>query len=238
VVPALLEIDMQQLTYIDVGAPDISPTSYTHLSWSDNQTQIMRTIMGMYNDRRRFYLDPMFNIGAFYKGLPEPFLKYDARPLRPDVQQGDATCLPLAPNLIPSIMLDPPFLVGASKSGVMRDRYTKLKNMQALESLYFGILAEAYRVLMPKGLLVFKCQDVVSSARKHALPMLVYNYAMTVGFNYEDMLTLVRHNPMSQKHRGPQQHPRSADCKFLVFRKGRLSIKEQRRRALEAANGL
>ena len=221
---------MNQIAMFE-AAPDVAPKTKVHLSWSDNQDEILRTIMTIYNESLPFECDPVYNAGSFYKNLPEPRWKYDLMPTAPGCDRGDATDLPLDDNSIRSIILDPPFLVGNSKTGVMRDRYTKIPTMDALQELYFGIIKEAYRVLMPKGLLVVKIQDVVSGGVKHSLSFLVYDYCESVGFHYEDMLTLVRHNPMSQAHRGPQQHTRSADCKFFVFRKGKLTHAEQKRRA-------
>jgi len=225
---------LRQMTILEMALPDVAPRTKVHLSWSDDQTQILRTISTVYNRGFPFECDPMYNAGSFYKRFPGPRWKYDLNPTVPGCEYGDATDLPLDDDSVLSVILDPPFLVGNSKTGVMKERYTKIPTMEALRELYFGIVKEAYRILMPKGILVFKIQDVVSGGIKHPLSFLVHDYCESVGFAYEDMLTLVRHNPMPQPARKAQQHTRSADCKFFVFRKGHLTAKEQRIRAAEA----
>ncbi len=210
--------------------PDVAPKTRVHLSWNDNQDEILRTILTLYNRGLPLECDAMYSTGSFWRNIQAPHLKFDINPQVSGVNQADAMDLPLDDG----IMLDPPFLVGASKTGVMKDRFTKLPNMESLKELYWGIIIEAYRVLKPKSIMIFKHQNCVSSGEKFSMSHMVQDYAEAAGFSYVDELTLIRHNPMSQAHttRGGQQHTRSADCRFLVCRKGKLSTREKKERAL------
>lgn len=224
---------MNQIAMFE-AVPDVAPKTKVHLSWSDNQDEILRTIMTIYNEGLPFECDPMYNVGTFYKNLPEPRWKYDLMPTAPGCERGDATDLPLDDDSVRSVILDPPFLVGNSKTGVMRDRYTKIPTMDALQELYFGIIKEAYRVLMPKSILVMKYQICVSSGSKYPIHHTALSYALEAGFTFVDETPLIRYTPMSQEHttRGGQQHTKAADPRYMTARKGKLSARERKERAL------
>lgn len=227
---------MTQMTWVEAKA-DVAPKTKVHLSWNDNQTELLRTILKIYNQGQPIDCDATYSTGAFWKNLPEPILKFDIDPQIPGVERADARHLPLEDDSIESLMIDLPFLVGNSREGIMKKRFSKIRDMSTLKSLYNDVIVEASRVLEPKGILVFKCQDAVSSARKHPISYNVMGYAIGAGLVYEDELILVRHNPLSQEHmfKNGQQHTQSALCKFFIFRNGRLTISEQRRRAKEAS---
>lgn len=70
-------------------------------------------------------------------------------------------------------MFDPLFVIAGETyknndkgSSIIAKRFEDYKNSNELKTHYFGTLKETYRLLQNKGILVFKCQDVVSSGKK------------------------------------------------------------------------
>ena len=129
--------------------------------FSDEQ-KLLKSILKIHCNDGYIDLDPMYSKGNFYKEILEPRLKYDINPQNLDVIKCDARNLPISSGSIQNMILDPPFcfgIHGKTEQNISAKRFTILKNFSELESLYKGILKEAFRVLNTKGILIFKCQD-------------------------------------------------------------------------------
>lgn len=176
----------------------------------------------------RIELDPMYGKGHFYLEIPQPIYRYDIQPQTSDSFFMDAQDLNLfAQNSIKSMILDPPFCFGGKNGphgGQGKERVGKntteirfgfLWNFEALEKLYKNILKEAYRVLQPKGILIFKCQDYTDS-KTTMTHCWVWNWAVELGFYPKDLAILVRTNRWYVKGR-KQRHLRKAHTYFWVF---------------------
>lgn len=188
-------------------------------SYFENEQECLKAILELHNDGKTFECDPMYFKGNFYKEIEKPKYKFDLNPQVAECEKGDATNLPLPNNSLESIMLDPPFLFGVHGKA---DKYyssqthTIFKDFNALESCYKGILANAYRCLKKKGLLVFKCQDYTDS-KTTMTHCLVWQWATELGFYAKDLAIL--NIPKSKVYNGnlKQKHFRKVHTYFWVF---------------------
>ncbi len=179
-------------------------------------------------------LDPTYNKGGFYKhsGIPRPRYCFDINPIRPECEKADCRQLPLPAGSIRSMIFDPPFIVTGQKSGnmgMMPLKYSYVENMKELHSLYEDSLAEFSRVLLPRGILIFKCMDSMNGQRNYFTHVWVMNKAEEYGFEAIDLFVKLskrvciawNHTPENQKT------ARKYHCYFWIFKKVRVSIIEE-----------
>lgn len=187
----------------------------------DNEQELLKALIELHLGGADIELDPMFFKGAFYKdGVNQPKEIFDIQPRTLGVTQGDARSLPFEPNTFSNMILDHLFLFGIH--GKVKEYYTSstmgvYKDFTELESDYRQFLAEAYRILKPKGRLIFKCQDYTDSktTMTHAL---VYNWATELGFYAKDLAILVKPNKVYNGNT-TQRHLRKIHTYFWVFQK-------------------
>ena len=169
----------------------------------DNDKDIISAILKLHNNNERIELDPTFSKGNIYKGLEEPIFKSDLYPQRDDVLQYDATTLPFDNNTIKSILLDPPFLATKGKSltednssNKINKRFGVYSTEKELHNMYKQALKEFYRILIDKGILIFKCQDKVSSGKQYWSHVFIMNEAEKLGFYCKDLFILTAKSRM------------------------------------------
>jgi len=191
---------------------------------SDNQHDIIRDIQTLYAPDG-FELDPTYSKGKFYNkpGIICPPLKYDLFPQTEDTLQASAEALPIDTGTIRSIMFDPPFIAGHTKkkpTGIIGERFHGFRYVSDLWEWYDKCLAEFSRVLQDKGVLAFKCQDTVSSAKNWFSHCYIMNRALQHGFYPRDMFVLTAKTRLiGHNHRKNQSHARKYHCYFWVFEK-------------------
>lgn len=178
-------------------------------------------------DVDQFDLDATYSSGKMWDGLKQPRLKFDVKPTVVGVEEADVRHLPLETESISSAMFDPPFLATTGKSlkksgdsNVIAKRFGVYPNETELHTMYRGALNELHRVLTPGGLLVFKCQDKVSSGHQYFSHVYVHDYAIETGFYPKDLFILVAKSRLVAKWQRKQQHARKYHCYFWVFQKG------------------
>jgi hypothetical protein len=168
--------------------------------------------------------DLTFGNGSFWKRLPRPKYCFDVTPLHEGVVQSDSRMLPLAPASLSNAVFDPPFLTyvqagRAHKEGkvAMTARFGGYYRYDELEDHYRDTISECYRVLRPKGKLVFKCQDIIHNHRMHCTHVKVIQMAEIEGFRLADLFVLPARHRMPSPQRGIQRHARIFHSYFLVF---------------------
>lgn len=192
---------------------------------SYDQYEIMRNIKTLFLNDEAVDCDPTYSKGVFYKecgGLPKPKLKFDLFPKTEDTLQADCRNLPLGDSSIQSIMFDPPFLVGYTKekpTGLVGERFHGFAYIKDLWNFYDESLIEFQRVLKKKGVLVFKCQDTVSSGKQYLSHVHIINKAEELGFYCKDMFILLAKSRMIGHNHKNQKHARKFHSYFLVFEK-------------------
>jgi len=173
-------------------------------------------------------LDPTYGRGNFYKhGVPEPYIKMDINPLFPDVIKADCRHLPLRDSSVESIIFDPPFLAtrGPSLSveddrNIIAKRFGVYPTESDLHNFYTRSISEFKRVLTKYGILVFKCQDKVSSGTQYMSHAFILSFARSTGFYPKDLFILLSKNRVTAKWQTRnQKHARKFHAYFLVLEK-------------------
>lgn len=193
---------------------------------SFNEGDILRDIQELHC-QDGFELDPCFSIGSFYKknGIKQPKYKFDINPQARGVIMSDADNLPIEGGTIKSIMFDPPFLSSSGEShensndnsNIIAKRFSVFKNMNELWNWYIRCMTEYKRILKPDGVLVFKNQDTVSSAKQYFSHCFIMNEAVKLGFYPKDMFILLAKNRIIGGNHDIQQHARKFHCYYWVF---------------------
>ena len=195
-------------------------------SVSYNQDEIIKSITELHVPGG-IQCDITYGNGAFYRNIKRPKLCYDIHPLANFVVKADSRCIPNKKNSISSIMFDPPFLTyingGRNHNSIMGKRFSGYWSYDQLKSHYKATLREVSRVLVPRGKLVFKCQDIIHNHRLYCTHHKVIGWAEEYGLELCDLFILCAKNRMpvrAAKHgKQRQKHARIYHSYFLVFEK-------------------
>lgn len=193
-----------------------------------DQSEIIRNILKLHVLEGKIDCDPTFSTGAFYSGtgIELPQYRFDISPQRSDVEKADARNLPLADSSISCMMLDPPFLATKGKSlttnngNIINRRFGVYPDEKSLHRCYVDMLDEAYRVLKSDGILIFKCQDKVSSGRQYMSHVFIMNEAVRIGFYPKDLFILIAKSRLvADWQKKNQRNSRKFHSYFWVFQK-------------------
>ena len=198
-------------------------------SISYDQTEILLNILRLHVPSGVIDCDPTYSKGQFYKDglIKQPRLRFDLYPSGPGIEKADCRHLPIEDNTLNCMILDPPFLATTGKSlsskigNIINRRFGVYPNEKALHQFYIDSLKEAYRVLKPHGILIFKCQDKVSSGTQYLSHVFICNEAVNIGFYPRDLFVLLARSRLTADWQARnQQSARKFHCYFLVFEKG------------------
>lgn len=185
-----------------------------------DQTRILGNISKLYLMGFPFHCDCTYSKGVFYKKLTPPLYKFDLNPQVEGVEKADARHLPLPDNHLKSIVFDPPFKASNSTvKGIIEQRFTAFSSVFALWDFYEDCLKEFYRVLEPKGIVVFKCQDTVSSGINHMSHFQVEKAAERTGFVTLDLFIVQARSVLMSPNMQNQRHARKTHSFVYVFQK-------------------
>ena len=205
---------------------------------SYDQSEIIRNILSLHVPGGKIDCDPTFSIGGFYRGtgIEAPALRFDIAPQTEGVAQADARHLPLEDDSISCMIFDPPFLATTGKSlregkgNIINRRFGVFSSEDELFQFYRDALAEAHRVLKPDGILIFKCQDKVSSGKQYWSHVFVINEAVEAGFYPLDLFILLAKTRLVADWQAKnQKHARKFTSFFWVFKKCNKRIEYIRR---------
>jgi len=191
-------------------------------SVSYNQSEILKNIKYLHCDGV-FDVDATFGNGGFYdKSDDWPLMRFDKDESLDNCQTADSTNLPIPDKFVRSILFDPPFLTymkkGRTGSSIMGKRFSGYWRYDELRDHYIKSLSEFHRVLRSKGVVVFKCQDIIHNHKMHATHVNVIKWAEMIGFRLKDLFILpVKHRMPVGSSENKQQHARVYHSYFLVF---------------------
>ena len=193
-------------------------------SVSESQDEILGWIKKLHCPEG-FECDLTYGNGGFWKNIPEPQLVFDKQPLAMHVVEASSSDLPIADGVLGNAVFDPPFITyvkngrdhGKTGNMVMSKRFSGYWSYDELATHYSKTLVEANRVLKKKGILVFKCQDIIHNHKMHCTHCNVIIWAGNAGFRLKDMFILTAKHRMQRKVK--QQHARIYHSYFLVLEK-------------------
>lgn len=169
-------------------------------------------------------VDPTYSKGNFYKNdrIAQPRLKFDLYPQTDDTIGSNANNLPLEDSSINCLMFDPPFVVGHTKAkptGIIGERFFGFPYIKDLWKWYGECLVEFSRIIKKGGVLIFKCQDTVSSGKQWFSHNFIMQEAEKVGFYNKDLFILLAKSRMIGHNHKNQKHARKFHSYFLVMTK-------------------
>lgn len=204
-------------------------------SISYEQSEIIKNILNLHVPSRKIDCDSTYSKGIFYKntGIEPPKYKFDILPQLDDVVFGDSRNLPLDDESIDCLMFDPPFLATTGKSlqkddgsNIINKRFGVYPNEKELHQFYIDSLKETYRVLKPNGIMIFKCQDKVSSGTQYMSHVFIMNEAVKCGFYPKDLFILLAKNRIVANWQVKnQKNARKFHSYFWVFQKKDKEVK-------------
>lgn len=202
-------------------------------SISYNQEEIIQNILKLHVPQGFIDCDCTYSKGNFYKSgkIKEPIYKFDKFPQTEDTIQSCATNLPLEDSSINCMMFDPPFLATTGKSlkiendsNKINKRFGVFDSEKELHKFYVDSLKEFNRVIKNNGVLIFKCQDKVSSGKQYMSHVFIINEAEKAGFYTKDLFVLLAKNRIVANWQKNQKHARKFHSYFLVFEKKKSKI--------------
>lgn len=201
-------------------------------SISYSQEEIINNILKLHC-KTDIELDATYSLGNFYKNITEPIYKFDIKPQIETCEYGDCRSLPLKSESLNTIMFDPPFLATTGKSltkddnnNIINKRFGVYRNEVELHQFYIDSLREFYRILKEGGILIFKCQDKISSSKQYFSHVFIMNEAVKLGFYPKDMFILLANNRIVANWQlKNQKNARKFHSYFLVFEKINKQIK-------------
>lgn len=199
-------------------------------SISYDQSEIIRWILDLHVKNKKIDCDPTYSVGNFYKntGIEEPKYKFDIYPKVDEVEFGDSRNLPLENCSIDCMMFDPPFLATTGKSlenddnnnNAINKRFGVYPSEKELHKFYIDSLNESYRILKDRGILIFKCQDKISSGKQYLSHVFIINEAVRIGFYPKDLfILLAKSRLVADWQVQNQKNARKYHSYFIVFEK-------------------
>lgn len=204
-------------------------------SISYNQGEIIQWILKLHTKTGKIDLDTTYSKGNFYKntGIEPPKYKFDINPQTEDTVRADARCLPLEKESVECIMFDPPFLATTGKSlnseennNHINKRFGVFPSENELHQFYIDSMREFYRILRNDGILIFKCQDKVSSGKQYLSHNFIINEAIKIGYYPKDLFVLLTKSRLVANWQlKNQKNARKYHSYFLVFQKSNKKIR-------------
>lgn len=198
-------------------------------SISYDQSEIIKWILMLHTKTQIIDCDPTYSKGNFYKntGIEPPKHKFDINPQTEDTIQADARNLPLENESISVLMFDPPFLATTGKSitadednNYINKRFGVFPSESELHQFYIDAMKEFHRILKKDGILIFKCQDKISSSKQYLSHIFIVNEAIKLGYYPKDLFVLLAKNRIvADWQLKNQKNARKFHSYFLVFQK-------------------
>lgn len=203
-----------------------------------SQHEIIRDILQLHNNGDNIDCDITFSKGNFYGTFNDsngnefeikpPTYKFDVVPLFDDVEKIEPLGkIPLEDGSIKCLMIDLPFVITSpsspsltaeNSSNIIIKRFSFYASEKELLESYRHWISEAYRVLKPNGIMIFKCQPIINSCTQWINNVYSCNIAEQIGFYIKDEFILLAKNRLIGNIKN-QIHARKYHSYFYVFSK-------------------
>lgn len=204
-------------------------------SISYDQSEIIANILRLHVKEHKIDCDCTYSKGNFYKdtGIAAPKYKFDIEPQTEGVKFGDSRALYLEDASISCMMFDPPFLAATgvslkskTENNIIAKRFGVYPSEKELHQFYIDSMKESYRVLKDKGILIFKCQDKISSGKQYMTHCFIHDEAVKIGFYPKDLFVLLAKSRLvADWQAANQKNARKYHSYFWVFEKNGKEIK-------------
>lgn len=213
------------LTLFDGGAPTVHPARPVLAAdrWQTNADLIVDVARLGYLRPEWRTLDPTYGRGIWWKRWrPDELVCHD----RDTLDGVDFRHLPHGDGSFDAAVFDPPYvLMGGRETTTRKDEWadrfgliTAPKTRADLESLIRDGFTDVHRVVRPRGHLLVKCKDEISSGHLWSGSTFVINHAATLGARLTDrFLFVTAPGPTPWNY---QLHARRNYSELLVFTKG------------------
>ena len=191
-----------------------------------DQIDILKSIMELCGIEK-FCADVTYGNGKFYGDIEQPVFKGDISPQLPQVTECSSSELPVQDKAFKSLVFDPPFLTyvksAREHNSIMAKRFGGYWRYDELEKHYRETLIEANRVLDKKGIMIFKCQDIIHNHKMHCTHINIMDWSKGL-FRLKDLFILPAkaRMPMPEKEgekKRVQKHARVFHSYFMVLEK-------------------
>lgn len=205
---------------------------------SYDQSEILHSIIELYNDGKAFECDITASSLKFYqkkKGekyeIELPKLLFDVYPQSDEIKKiTPFQKIPLEDNSVKSIVVDLPFVISpkTSKSiiekkngsNLIYNRFSSFYPVGEMYENYYWWMKEVYRVLEDGGICVWKCQSTISGGLSHWTSPFSFMCAQKVGFyTIDEFILAAKARLISSNKIKKQQHARKYTSTFWVFKK-------------------
>lgn len=192
-----------------------------YLSVFYDDRDILKAFDDIFLKNKWIDLDCTYSKGCFYKGIKEPKIKSDIKPLFLDVLEEDATKMKcFKDNSLESIVFDPPFLFRNRKSSnddKISARFSYFNSFEELLNMYEQSLVQFKRILKKNGYVFFKCQDMTDN-KFYCTHKYIIDMAEKIGFVLKDIAIKVSNRKL-QKEAKQQNCVAKIHTYWLVFKK-------------------
>lgn len=191
--------------------------------------EVFPLVMALHVPEYSVVADVTYGRGVFWRNVDKT--KY--RLLATDIRDGtDCRELPYGPDSLDCVVLDPPYMEGATQNtayrtghsafaayyGLAEIKQSRDRYRGAILRLYLDACDEAARVLKPGGILIVKCQDEVCANRQRFTHIEIVNALSETGrYRAKDLFVVVRTNRPVVSRMKKQVHARKNHSYFLVF---------------------
>ena len=195
--------------------------------WDGTDAELLRQMLDFYpRSRPKLILDATVNAGRFWEGGVYNVIGLDINAaFRPDVV-ADNRRLPFKDCSFDVVVYDPPHVPnqGSDRSKDFNTRFglvlkSSAQNGYNFSHLYPPFVGEAFRVLIPEGLLLCKIADYIHNHRYQWAHVEFIRAATDTGFCACDCIIKIRKGPIVDPRWKTAHHVRRQHCYWLVFRK-------------------
>lgn len=128
------------------------------------------------------------------------------------------SALPFAAKTMDVIVIDPPFLVHAAGTSIIKQRYTSPANYPKLLASLEAAAPEARRVMTDSGVIIAKTMDTIDGRQRRWLHHDIKDLWEPDLYLIDNFVSIA-HSNIRDPHWTNQRRSRAAHCNFMIFAK-------------------